>query len=89
MEEVEKGNGKKVCVTGASGYIGSWLVKLLLQRGYIVNATIRDPKLEGAKERLHLFKANLMEEGSLMHLLLGVKAFFTRLLQLCSAPKIP
>ncbi|CBI29130.3 unnamed protein product, partial [Vitis vinifera] len=68
------GQGKVVCVTGASGYIASWLVKLLLQRGYTVKATVRDPNdpkktehllaLEGAKERLHLFKANLLEEGS-------------------------
>ncbi|XP_071738587.1 phenylacetaldehyde reductase-like [Rutidosis leptorrhynchoides] len=63
-----------VCVTGASGYIASWLVKLLLERGYIVKASVRDPsnpkkvdhllKLDGAKERLHLFKANLLEDGS-------------------------
>ncbi|KAL2942061.1 Tetraketide alpha-pyrone reductase 1 [Bienertia sinuspersici] len=64
--------GKKVvCVDGASGYIASWLVKLLLNRGYTVKATVRDPKkvdhlrsLEGAKERLHLLPANLLEEGS-------------------------
>jgi uncharacterized protein YbjT (DUF2867 family) len=37
------GAGKVVCVTGASGYIASWLVKLLLQRGYTVKATVRDP----------------------------------------------
>ncbi|CAB4268166.1 unnamed protein product [Prunus armeniaca] len=68
------GATKVVCVTGASGYIASWLVKLLLQRGYTVKATVRDsndPKktehllsLDGAKERLHLFKADLIEEGS-------------------------
>lgn len=34
---------KVVCVTGASGYIASWLVKLLLERGYTVKATVRDP----------------------------------------------
>lgn len=34
---------KVVCVTGASGYIASWLVKLLLQGGYTVKATVRDP----------------------------------------------
>ena len=32
-----------VCVTGASGYIASWLVKFLLQRGYTVKASVRDP----------------------------------------------
>nr|XP_043631757.1 phenylacetaldehyde reductase-like [Erigeron canadensis] len=63
-----------VCVTGASGYIASWLVKFLLQRGYTVKASVRDPKdskkvdhllkLDGAKERLHLFAANLLEDGS-------------------------
>ena len=36
------GEEKVVCVTGASGYIASWLVKLLLQRGYTVKATVRD-----------------------------------------------
>lgn len=34
---------KVVCVTGASGFIASWIVKLLLQRGYTVRATVRDP----------------------------------------------
>ena len=32
-----------VCVTGAGGFIGSWIVKLLLARGYAVHATVRDP----------------------------------------------
>ncbi|PON84833.1 hypothetical protein TorRG33x02_193850, partial [Trema orientale] len=68
------GIGKVVCVTGASGYIASWLVKLLLEHGYTVKASVRDPNdpkktehllaLDGAKERLYLFKANLLEEGS-------------------------
>lgn len=37
------GEGKVVCVTGASGYIASWLVKFLLSRGYTVKASVRDP----------------------------------------------
>ncbi|KAK0603348.1 hypothetical protein LWI29_003982 [Acer saccharum] len=66
--------GKVVCVTGGSGYIATWIVKLLLARGYTVKATVRDPNnpqktehlraLDGASERLQLFKANLLEEGS-------------------------
>ncbi|GMI65943.1 hypothetical protein like AT5G19440 [Hibiscus trionum] len=70
MSEAEK----VVCVTGASGFIASWLVKLLLRRGYTVNATVRNPNdpkktehllaLDGANERLHLFKAELLDEGS-------------------------
>ncbi|KAL8055514.1 hypothetical protein ABFX02_04G060800 [Erythranthe guttata] len=65
---------KTVCVTGASGYIASWIVKFLLRRGYTVKASVRDTSdpnktqhllaLDGAKERLHLIKANLLEEGS-------------------------
>lgn len=63
-----------VCVTGASGFIASWLVKLLLERGYTVRASVRDPEnlektghlrmLQGANERLELFKADLLTNGS-------------------------
>ena len=59
------------CVTGGGGYIGSWLVKTLLENGHTVHATLRDPSkntyllsLPGAEERLHLFRADLCEEGS-------------------------
>ncbi|OEL21877.1 Cinnamoyl-CoA reductase 2 [Dichanthelium oligosanthes] len=43
------GAGKVVCVTGASGYIASWIVKLLLARGYTVRATteLLDPAVKG------------------------------------------
>ncbi|KAJ4969631.1 hypothetical protein NE237_002730 [Protea cynaroides] len=78
--------GKTVCVTGASGYIASWLVKLLLAKGYTVKASVRDPNdpkktehllaLDGAKERLHLFKANLLEEGSFDSLVDGCECVF-------------
>nr|XP_010908348.2 cinnamoyl-CoA reductase 2 isoform X2 [Elaeis guineensis] len=84
--ETMRGSGKVVCVTGASGYIASWLVKLLLQRGYTVRATVRDladPKktehlhaLEGANGRLHLFKANLLEEGSFDSVVEGCEGVF-------------
>ncbi|BBG96415.1 NAD(P)-binding Rossmann-fold superfamily protein [Prunus dulcis] len=56
---------------GASGYIASWVVKLLLQRGYTSKPRFVTQKktehllaLDGAKERLQLFKADLLEEGS-------------------------
>ncbi|KAI3724565.1 hypothetical protein L2E82_36346 [Cichorium intybus] len=62
---------KRVCVTGAGGYIASWVVKLLLSKGYMVHGTVRDPcdekknghlkKLKNAEERLKLFKADLLE----------------------------
>ncbi|KAH9303899.1 hypothetical protein KI387_008303, partial [Taxus chinensis] len=59
----QRGNGQTVCVTGAGGFIASWLVKLLLERGYTVRGTVRKPEdeknahlkhLEGAEERLIL-----------------------------------
>ncbi|CAI9278972.1 unnamed protein product [Lactuca saligna] len=80
------GEGKVVCVTGASGFIASWLVKFLLQRGYTVHATVRsldDPKktqhllaFDGAKERLSLFEANLLEEGSFESAVNGCQCVF-------------
>ncbi|KAI9078269.1 hypothetical protein K1719_039771 [Acacia pycnantha] len=78
--------GKLVCVTGASGYIASWLVKFLLHGGYTVKATVRDPNdpkkvdhllnLDGAKERLHLIKANLLDEGSFDPVVEGCEGVF-------------
>ncbi|KAK8693362.1 hypothetical protein V6N13_070947 [Hibiscus sabdariffa] len=77
---------KVVRVTGASGFIASWLVKLLLQRGYTVRATVRDPNdpkktehllsLDGAKERLHLFKAELLDEGCFDSIVDGCRGVF-------------
>ncbi|XP_056170517.1 phenylacetaldehyde reductase-like [Syzygium oleosum] len=77
---------KVLCVTGGTGYIASWLVKSLLQRGYTVKATVQDPDdpmktqhlraLEGAKGRLHLCKADLQEEGSFDSAINGCEAVF-------------
>ncbi|KAL5708072.1 Coumarine and phenylpropanoid biosynthesis [Ranunculus cassubicifolius] len=77
---------KVVCVTGASGYIASWIVKLLLERGYTVKASVRDPEdpaktqhlleLPGANERLHWFKANLLDEGAFDSILDGCIGVF-------------
>ena len=30
-----------ICVTGGSGFLGSWCVKMLLDKGYTVHATTR------------------------------------------------
>eukprot|EP00753_Platysulcus_tardus_P008242 PLAT15842.1.p1 GENE.PLAT15842.1~~PLAT15842.1.p1 ORF type:complete len:350 (+),score=165.18 PLAT15842.1:32-1081(+) len=58
-----------VVVTGAAGYVGSNTVKLLLERGYRVRGTVRDPsspkyafvrELPGAEERLELVAADLL-----------------------------
>ena len=37
------GTKETVCVTGATGFIATWLVKKLLEGGYTVKATVRDP----------------------------------------------
>ena len=78
---------KKVCVTGAGGFVASWLVKLLLSKGYIVHGTVRDPepatqkyehllKLHGASENLTLFKADLLNYESLRSAISGCTAVF-------------
>lgn len=69
------GSKETVCVTGASGFIGSWVVRLLLERGYFVQGTVQDlgneketkhlEAMEGAKERLELFQIDLLDYGSI------------------------
>ncbi|KAG9455555.1 hypothetical protein H6P81_000063 [Aristolochia fimbriata] len=93
MEEGKNGEGVQklgakatVCVTGASGYLASWLIKRLLQSGYRVRGTVRDPgnhkklshlwSLEGAEERLELVKADLMSEGSFDDAVMGCEGVF-------------
>ncbi|CAN1256668.1 Cinnamoyl-CoA reductase 1 [Linum perenne] len=79
------GHGQTVCVTGAGGFIGSWIVKLLLDRGYSVRGTLRNPEdpknghlkeLEGAKERLSLWEADLLDYDSLRRAIDGCHGVF-------------
>ena len=64
-----------ILVTGASGYLASWVIKQLLDQGHNVNATVRsledDKKVAHLlnmqnefKGKLHLFEADLMLEDS-------------------------
>jgi dihydroflavonol-4-reductase len=41
-----EGDGKTVLVTGGSGYLGGWCIIDLLQRGYRVRTTVRNPSRE-------------------------------------------
>ncbi|HEX5893190.1 MAG TPA: NAD-dependent epimerase/dehydratase family protein [Solirubrobacterales bacterium] len=41
-----EGTGKSVLVTGGSGYLGGWCIVGLLERGYDVRSTVRDPARE-------------------------------------------
>ncbi|XP_059661085.1 dihydroflavonol 4-reductase-like [Cornus florida] len=44
---------KTACVVGGNGFVASFLVKLLLEKGYDVNTTVRDPgKFELFKQYL-------------------------------------
>ncbi|KAK1399262.1 Dihydroflavonol 4-reductase [Heracleum sosnowskyi] len=77
---------RTVCVTGASGYIGSWLVKRLLERGFHVRATVRDPgnekkvksllELPNSTTNLSLWKADLGEESSFDDAIQGCEGVF-------------
>ncbi len=63
-----------VCVTGATGFLGSYVVKELLARGFAVRAAVRDPsdrtkarhllELEGAAAGLTLVAGDLEKQGS-------------------------
>ena len=44
MEE-KKSYSTRVCITGGSGFIGSWLVKKLLEKGHTVHVTLRSQGL--------------------------------------------
>ncbi|KAG2644303.1 cinnamoyl-CoA reductase 2-like isoform X2 [Panicum virgatum] len=76
---------RRVCVTGGGGFIASWLVKLLLSRGYAVHATVRDPsdpknthlrRVEGAPESLLLFKADVLDRDALAAAVAGCEGVF-------------
>jgi hypothetical protein len=48
---------RRVCVTGGGGFIASWLVKLLLSRGYAVHATLRYPCTDSDQPWLFLTRS--------------------------------
>ncbi len=71
MDFIDK--NKPILVTGASGYIASWIIKMLIDQGYTVHGTVRNlasyEKTAHLSElinhgKLTLFDADLLEDGS-------------------------
>jgi nucleoside-diphosphate-sugar epimerase len=85
MKNIDK--NKPVLVTGANGYVASWLVKKLLTEGITVHAAVRNPK---KKEKIiHLvnlanslpgnirfFESDLLNEGSYQEAMEGCELVY-------------
>ena len=79
---------KKVMVTGGTGYLGSWIVKFLLDRGYDVQMPVRDSLKNNRHEFLIEFarqspgnlkiwyKANLLKEDAYLLPMQGCESVF-------------
>ena len=76
-----------VLVTGGNGYVASWLVKRLLERGFHVHATVRDPQdprktdhlsaiAQDCPGRLTFFRANLLHPGAFDSAVAGCRLVF-------------
>lgn len=80
MQEIN--TSKPILVTGASGFIASWIVKYLLEGGYTVHGTVRDKSNaqkvqhllkmdEDAPGYLKLFEADLLHQGAFAEAMQG------------------
>ncbi len=85
MTQIDK--TKPVLVTGANGYVASWLVKKLLEEGITVHAAVRNPdnpkkvghlkELDSnAKGAIKFFKADLLTPGAYKEAMQGCELVY-------------
>jgi nucleoside-diphosphate-sugar epimerase len=85
MTQIDK--SKPVVVTGANGYVASWLVKKLLDEGITVHAAVRNSKNEEkikhlkeaasqAKGDIKFFDSDLLNEGSYLKAMQGCELVY-------------
>ncbi|XVE94359.1 hypothetical protein REPUB_Repub02eG0002300 [Reevesia pubescens] len=79
------GGRESVCVTGAGGFLASWIVKYLLLKGYNVHGTVRNAgddknahlkKLDNASANLQLFETDLLNGEGLCAAITGCTGVF-------------
>ena len=72
---IKTDTSKPIMITGATGYVASWIVKKLLDNGFTVHAPIRDPEnkekikylnqlAKNSSGKIKYFKADLLNESS-------------------------
>ena len=80
MKEIDA--SKPILVTGGSGYMASWIVRLLLEQGRYVKATVRDKSHkekvghlvqmgEECPGKVELYEADLLKNGSFEEAMAG------------------
>ncbi|XP_010514011.1 PREDICTED: cinnamoyl-CoA reductase 1-like [Camelina sativa] len=73
-----------VCVTGANGFIGSWIIQTLIEKGYTkIHASIypgSDPnhllKLPGSDSKIEIFEADLLDSDAISRAIDGCSGVF-------------
>ncbi|MBT1073301.1 NmrA family NAD(P)-binding protein [Pelotalea chapellei] len=68
-------NGKKVLITGATGFIGKRLTRVLLERGCRVRCMVRRDNA-GKPEGAEVIRADMLDRNSLLPVMAGVDTAF-------------